>query len=138
MPQARPMPPNTQDTAYGKSSFTFIGGEGRFSSCAAAGGAGGGLSIAAGAEGATTREELGSSEERGAPADIGPGGRSTSGLAGIDRGSRRVEIAKRARSCGRDSGDRDRDGGIENSGDRLLWEAGGSGADALGFYCPGR
>jgi len=84
------------------SSFIFNGGEGRFSSSAAAGGAGGGLGIATGAEGATTREERGSSEEGGAPADIGRGGRSTCGLAGIDRGSRRIEIAKRARSCGRE------------------------------------
>jgi len=130
------MPPNTQFTAYGNSSFIFNGGEGRFSSEAAAGGARGGFSIATGAEGTTTREERGSSEEGGAPADIGRGGRSTCGLAGIDRGSRRIEIAKRARSCGRE---------IEIG----MWESktlridcsgrwGGGDADAQGFYCPGR
>jgi len=127
------MPPNTQFTAYGNSSFIFNGGGGRFSSEAAAGGAGGGLGIATGAEGATTREERGSSEEGGAPADIGRGGRSTCGLAGIDRGSRRVKIAKRARSCGREI--EIRIAGIENSGDRLLL---GSDADPLGFYSPRR
>jgi len=133
------MPPNTQFTAYGNSSFIFNGGEGRFSSEAAAGGAGGGLSIAAGAEGATTREELGSSDERGAPADIGPGGRSTSGLAGIDRGSRRVEIAKRARG---DVIGRSRSGLRESKTlgdwDRLLWEAGVEATPTRRFYWPGR
>ena len=128
MPQVRPMPPNTQFTAYGNSSFIFNGGEGRFSSEAAAGGAGGGLGIATGAEGATTREERGSSEEGGAPADIGRGGRSTCGLAGIDRGSRRIEIAKRAR--GAVAGDRDQAAGIVNLWG-LLWEVGGGDADAL-------
>ena len=67
----RPMPPNTQYTAYGKS-FIFIGGHGRSSSSATAGGAGGGgLGIATGSEGAAIREERGSGEEGGAPADIG-------------------------------------------------------------------
>jgi hypothetical protein len=112
--------------AYGKS-FIFIGGHGRSSSSATAGGDGGGLGIATGFEGATIREERGSGEEGGAPADIGRGGRSSSSLAGIDRGSRRVEIAKRVR--GDLVGDRDQDAGIENS-DRLLWEAGGGDADA--------
>jgi len=118
--------------AYGKS-FIFIGGHGRSSSSATAGGDGGGLGIATGFEGATIREERGSGEEGGAPADIGRGGRSSSSLAGIDRGSRRVEIAKRVR--GDVVGDRDQDAGIENS-DRLLWEAGGR-RRRRRFYCPG-
>jgi len=132
------MPPNTQFTAYGNSSFIFNGGEGRFSSSAAAGGAGGGLGIATGAEGATSREERGSSEEGGAHADIGRGGRSTCGLAGIDRGSRRVEIANRARSCGREI--EIKIAGIENFGDRLFlfWEAGWRRRRRAGVLLPGK
>jgi hypothetical protein len=117
------MPPNTQDTAYGKS-LIFIGSKGRTSSCAATGGARGGHSIATGPKGATTREVQGSSEVGGAPVDIGRGGRSTYGLARIDQRSRQVEIVKRTEmwTCGRQI--EIRIARIENSGDQLLWEAG--------------
>jgi len=137
MTKVRPMRPNTQFTAYGNSRFIFNGSdsEGRFSSAAAAGGAGGGLVIATGAEGATTREERGSSEEGGAPVDIGRGGRSTCGLAGIDRGSRRVEIAERARGA---VVGRSRSGLIAGIESIAVGGGGEGGADALGFYCPGR
>ena len=99
----RPMPPNTQYTAYGKR-FILIGGHGRSSSSATTGGAGGGLGIATGSEGATIREERGSGEEGGAPADIGRGGRSTSGRPCRNRSREPPgrDREARARSCGRE------------------------------------